>query len=856
MSGPSSQALWELFLDEASVRVERGLALLDEPEATSPEAQSRRLLGGLLATVAAEALLMGVEEVGLLAQELERAALRPGPAGALRAPLQLLDQALQQLRAPDASGAHLDPAPLRQAAQALREGAAPARPTAPPAAAESTSPAEEVWLPQVDEDLVEPFIEECGERIESLATHLVELETTQDPELVRTIFRDLHTLKGSSGFVGLARMNRLAHAAEDLVGEVRDGRCAADRSVTDALLAALDGLRAILDRAAARAPIDVPVDPLIARLRSPGRSEAEAAAPPPAPGPPAAEPAALTLRVDFDKLDHLLNLVGELVLGKAGVHDVLAALQRVIDELESRRRLGEGNGTRAGGRQVAGLLQLLESLTHDLEDGVGRLDMVSSELRDQVMKLRMVPIAGLFNKYRRVVRDLSHSLGKEVALEIRGADTELDKLLVERLDDPLLHLVRNAVDHGLELPDRRVAAGKPASGRVVLAAAHRGHQMVIEVSDDGAGIDAARVAAKAVDRGLVTADDLARMDRRQQLELIFTPGLSTSAEVTGLSGRGVGMDVVREAITELKGTIDIDSTPGSGTRFELRLPLTLAISNVLLCKAGGEVLALPIHAVKHTLMADPAQARTVAACPTLLLDQEVPLVDVAATLGLPHGERPPPFPVALVESVGGTFGLVFEELLGRQEIVIKSLGSLLERVPCCAGATLLGARCALILDVPALIRRALESPARRGARPGPAPVSPQSRPTVLVVEDSDTVREDLRRLLAAEGLAVHDARDGAAALTLAEQRRYDLVSTDVTMPGMDGYELCRRLRGLPLYEQVPIVMLTSRDQEIDRLRGFDAGVDAYLVKPIDRSEMIALVRRLLDRAASGEEAEP
>jgi CheY-like chemotaxis protein len=379
---------------------------------------------------------------------------------------------------------------------------------------------------------------------------------------------------------------------------------------------------------------------------------------------------------------------------------------------------------------------------------------------------------------------------------------------------------------------------------------------VIEVVDDGGGIEAERVGQKALDAGLIAEDELSRLDHHQVLELIFLPGLSTAGEVTRTSGRGVGMDVVREAIVGLKGSIEIESTPGRGTRFTLKLPLTLAISNVLLCHSGGQVLAVPIHAVKHTLMADPDQLRSVAAYPTLRLDEEIPLIDVAATLGLSPASSRGAFPIALVEALGGTYGLVFDKLLGRQEIVIKSLGSLIERVPCCAGATLLGERCALILDVPALIRRALESPAGLTVQEGPEPADQASRggPTLLVVEDSDTVREDLRRVLATEGYAVREARDGHEALELAARHRFDLVSTDVMMPGMDGYELCRRLRQLPAYDTIPIIMLTSRDQEIDRIQGFDAGVDAYLVKPVGRAEITAMVRRLLEASEKGEQA--
>jgi chemosensory pili system protein ChpA (sensor histidine kinase/response regulator) len=305
------------------------------------------------------------------------------------------------------------------------------------------------------------------------------------------------------------------------------------------------------------------------------------------------------------------------------------------------------------------------------------------------------------------------------------------------------------------------------------------------------------------------------------------------------------MDVVRNRIRALKGSIDIHSEAGAGTRFTLRLPLTLAISHVLLCRAAGQILAVPLHAVKHTLMAGDAEARQVAAYPTLRAEEEIPLVDVARVLELPGPPPAPPHPVALVEALGGTFGLVFDQLLGKQEIVIKSLGPLLERVPCCAGATLLGDRCALILDVPALVRRAVESPLAL------APEAPQpSVPSMLVVDDSDTIREDLRRLLTSAGFIVEEARSGAEALEMCRGRIYDVVSTDITMPGIDGYELCRRLRAIPGYDATPIIMVTSRDQEIDRIRGFDAGVDAYLSKPVDRQRMVKTARRLLETSTA------
>jgi len=570
-----------------------------------------------------------------------------------------------------------------------------------------------------------------------------------------------------------------------------------------------------------------------------------------------------TIRVDFDKLDRLLNLVGELVLGRDGLRGAIGALGAVTGELAGERTLARRAAagaapSRAGLHQLSDEIgrveRVLTDISHDLDQSTGRLDSISSELRDQVMRLRMVPIGGVFRKHVRTVRDLAATLGKRARLELTGEDTELDKLLVEALDEPLMHLVRNAVDHGLETPDAREAAGKPPEGAIRLSASHRGNQVVIRIADDGRGMSPARLKDRARERGIATEAELAAMDDRAALELIFRPGFSTAAQISEVSGRGVGMDVVRQTIvSRLKGVIDIDSTPGAGSTFTLRLPLTLAIIQVLLARAGGEIFAIPLDAVIRTLVIRPSEIRRVADREVLeVRGRHVALIRLAHVLEL-DGDDPADeqLHIVLTEQGGEVYGLACDHLVGKKEIVIKSLGELLAAVPCAAGATLLGERCALILDVPAVVQRALRQPARAAAPspPGPAPAAGAE---VLIVEDSDIVRESLRRLLAEAGYQVTVAPDGRAALELCKTRRFDLVSTDVMMPRMDGYELTRALRALPAYHDVPIVMVTSRGERIDRVRGFDAGVDEYITKPHDRQLLLRAVRKHLGRNGGGE----
>jgi chemotaxis protein histidine kinase CheA/ActR/RegA family two-component response regulator len=894
-------------------------------------------------SIASQSLLMGAEPVGRLALAVERVLeqiLAGEVLGELALPYvasacQTLVQAFEALASPDRSGARVEGLPLEAARYELetllpvpgrartaspaaggpdvpltslkrRGAAADAQAAAPPprpqpVAAATASAGESAgerareeapapWTPQVDDDMVDLFFAEVNDRLEALAIKLVDIEgRPDDVELLRDVFRDLHTIKGSSAMVGLRPMNDLAHAAEDLCGQLRDGKRRADRPVVDALLAALDSLRDIAGRASRRESISLDTAPLVARLRDPR------AAPAPAPPPPPADPGAAlsaasrqTIRVDFDKLDHLLNLVGELVLGRDSLRASIGSLSSLGSELSTDRQLARRlemmgdrrqvraaamSGARAAALRPAATAALgelreelgrvervLGDIAQELDGSSGRLDSVSAELREAVMRLRMVPVSGVMRKHHRTVRDLANSLGKRARVVLTGEDTELDKLLVEALDEPLLHLVRNAVDHGIEPPDARAAAGKPLEGTVHIRAAQRGNQVLIEVSDDGRGISPEVVRRRARERGLCPPEELDAMDEREVLELIFRPGFSTAEVVSDVSGRGVGMDVVRQTIvTRLKGSIDIRSTPGEGSTFRLILPLTLAITQVLLARAGGEVFAVPLDTVVRTLTCQADDVRLIQDREVLTVrDRQVPLIRLDEVLELSGGDMSAgDLCVILTEQAGDLFGLVCEGLLGKKEIVIKSLGDFLRAVPCAAGATLLGDRCALILDVPAIIARALAQrraggPAR-SRRDATAPAAAiAGAPHILLVEDSDVVRESLRRLLSEAGYRVTAARDGVEGLAEAEAQRFDLVSTDVMMPRMDGYELTRALRAAAEYRDVPIIMVTSRGERIDRVRGFDAGVDEYITKPHDRHLLLKAVARLLaERAARG-----
>ncbi len=925
--------LWDAFvtrgLDDSHVLVDSIAKLIGEElgRDSLPE------LAYISFSLASQALLLGAQDLGKLAAAIERCfgLLYDGevdPAQALpllAAGIETVDKAFAELEAADESGARIENTPLKAATYELETlfpipgslESAPSRAiaggpdvpigrlvrpkpavgisrvlrdqepdqshnpmlgTEPPAKLSS----EVAWHPELGDDMIDLFFLEVDDRIEALSAKLLEIEQRPgDVELLRDVFRDWHTIKGSSAMVSLEPMTQLAHAAEDLVGQLREGTRSATGPVIDALLAALDALREIASQAQNDRVIRLVLTPLYERLRQPevlAMANVVATPLPPqdtaddkAPAPSPRSSKRQTIRVDFDKLDSLMNLIGELVLGRDSLRGAVSALSALSGELAGEQQLSRI--LRKAERSEKGQLQVLSEelgrvervlidIFQELDNSSGRLDSISADLRDSVMGLRMVPVAGTLRKHHRTVRDLANSMGKRVTLQLQGEDTELDKLLVEAMDEPLMHLVRNAVDHGIEMPADREASGKSPEGTIHLRAMHKGNQVVIKIRDDGGGIDPERIKARAVERQLITPEVAASMSKKEILELIFHAGFSTAEVVSEVSGRGVGMDVVRQTIiNRLKGTIDIASELGTGSTFTLRLPLTLAIAQVLLARAGGETFAIPLDAVARTLVLpmtaiDRIQDREFVA----VKGEQVPLIRINRVLGLSvgHEDIARELRVVLCEHGESLYALAVEALIAKKEIVIKSLGDILEDVPCAGGATLLGDRCAIILDVGAVIRRAVQGSAGAGYGPPPAPRSDSQRSkdstdavpnpdsaSVLLVEDSEVVREALRRLLTQAGYRVVVANDGVEGLAAAKKEAFDLVSTDVMMPRMDGYELTRALRKTPEYRDTPIIMVTSRGERIDRVRGFDAGVDEYITKPHDRHLLVRTVKQLL-----------
>ena len=556
----------------------------------------------------------------------------------------------------------------------------PAGPAPAPRRLDCTDPAGcqdvSVLPAQADPELVRLFCEDAQDLLRGIEQGVLVLETNPaDPDTLATVFRAFHTFKGNAGILKLAAVQRLAHDVESLLDAARRGDRVLDREAIDVILAAADAFdrfvaemaRQVEGSGAGRS-LSLPVPAILAAVAT-----ILASPPVPAVPVPAAAAAGASIRVDTLKLDGLIDLVGELVIAQSMVVQ----------------------GTQAD-----------EPTDDHLARALGRLRGITSDLQRTAMSLRMVPIRGTFQKMTRLVRDAAAELGKDVKLVLDGEETELDRTVIEQIGDPLVHMIRNAIDHGIEPPAVRAAAGKPRAGTIRLSAFHQGGFVVVRIADDGRGLDPARIRAKAVERGLLGVD--AVLDDRDTLELIFAAGFSTAEQVTGLSGRGVGMDVVRRNIEGIRGKIEIESTVGGGTTFTIFMPLTLAIIEGLIVAVGEQRFVVPTLSVRESLRPLPADVSTVQGRGELVnvRGRLVPLLRLGPHVGVATRATTPADGIVVVVEAGQECrGLLVDDLLGKQEVVIKSLGETFAGRRGFAGAAILGdGRVGLILDTNALVR--------------------------------------------------------------------------------------------------------------------------------------------------------
>ncbi|GAC1668410.1 MAG: response regulator [Candidatus Acidiferrum sp.] len=819
---------------------------------------------------------------------------------------------------------------------------------------------------EVTDEILEFFQPEAEEHLQIVTDCLISLEGKNNPEEINKLFRAIHTVKGSAAQVGLKRLGAVAHRVEDLIGRLRDAEIEPSPEVIDLCLASVDtlkktlhrqwndesemraGIDSLLGRIAEFAPADTeglesiaaadsstgafngagsaPVAALVAN--KPGKQPASVGARSPA----GSAPNIKSVRIALDRLDRMMNTVGELVINRTRMVGRVAELEKLVDTLsfskerlqgkvaefqnkyefnrisssrnpsewspavapQRRTRAAAGDTSfwsdfselemdryddfnilsRSMGEisaDVNEVLSQLQGFIGRVEGDIDEFTKLAHHLQDEFTAARMVPIGTLYSRLSRAVRDAAKSAGKQVDLDLSGSDTELDNNIIQQISDPLVHLVRNSVAHGIEPSADRAATGKPVTGKVTLRAYHRGNHIYIEVQDDGRGIDYERVKQSAIERGLVSPETAGRLTERDMREMLFHPGFSTAPIKTELAGRGVGLDVVRANLNTLNGEIDIQSEPGLGTKFTLKVPLTLIISPALFVRCGGTSFGLPLAVVEEIRRLRADEIEDVGGkLLTKVRDVVTEVVRLDTYLGLPPLEPVNGYFRMVVANAGNRqIGLVVEEVIGKDEIVIKNLGEYLRRVKLFPGTTIApDGSLILLIDLNRIVatepseRRAIQATASaaRIFAPGSAAVAQGTIPmeaidrvqqerVVVVVDDSISVRKFVGRMLEKSGYRVKLAADGLEAAELVTQHGCHLVITDLEMPRMTGYELMVQLRQNAATRRIPVMVVTSRAGAKHRDRAIKEGASAFLTKPVQEDQLIAAVEQLLGREA-------
>ena len=772
-------------------------------------------------------------------------------------------------------------------------------------------------MPNVMKDLMAIFKAETEDHLTKLDNGLVELEKQPDNvELVSDLNRAVHTLKGSARVFGFSEIEDIAHRIEDIFEEVTGKRAVFGSFIAERIFKGLDAIRSILDRIVQEKEIDVDTSDICRELEAcisgtqgigtqskqergheteqevdatqfraaeiqekseqgkepeGGRKREEAVdriseVAAPRPSPQMEE----YIRVPLSRVDKLLYLVGEVVINKMKSSVVIAQtkrlsklgkeLQKSISSLSETIKKEfpsqDGEVTKLLS-QCDAQMQKLREHTLELYDHVStqgfHLDPVIDELQANMKKVKMLPLSTIFDGFPRMVRDIASQQGKEVHLVISGEETELDKKVLEGIKASLIHILRNCIDHGIEEPDVRVALGKPRHGTIKISAFHEADNVVITIEDDGRGIDIDQIKETALKKQLVSTYDLGEMTDKEILNVVFMNGYSTSPIVTDVSGRGMGLDIVKRDIANLKGRVILETQKDRETKFRLVLPLTIAIIQVLLVEVQNMVFALPILPITESVKVNTEDVSTIEGRMAIQFREHiVPLARLNEVLELPsareeEGKAKKELLVVIATSLDRQVGFIVDKIVGEEEVFTKSLGRHLGKVKNVSGAIIMPTgEVLVVLDIADLIAHsALNFRSVTGKRSAPEVKRKEKR--ILVVEDAFSTRELEKSILLTRGYLVDTAIDGLDALDRMTGTKYDLIVSDIEMPRMDGFELCRTLKKKEEYKDIPFVMVTALQKEEDKRRGMEVGAAAYIVKSaFEQTNLLDTIERLVD----------
>lgn len=762
-----------------------------------------------------------------------------------------------------------------------------------------------------DVELRNLFKTSSEEHLHNLENGLMQLEkNSQDQATLEEVLREAHTLKGDARMLGVNDIETLIHQIEDIFVAVKKQEQVLTPQLCESLYQGLDAMRKIVREAVTGVDSGVNVFYVLAQLMGANTDtsiedqealfepnteevdlfpdvtpllEADDLFPNLASSEPSAQDVATgessyqieTIRVEPQKLDTLMTQAGELSVTKLRIAYHLTEIEEIVtlydewsrdafvqrlalDNLEKTSANFSSNEQIHSHHQVEQRLDRLGILINRLKsqayEDTARLELVANELESGIRTLRLLPLSTVFNLFGRMVRDLASQQSKQINLVIEGGDTTADKRILEEMKDPLMHLIRNSIDHGIETPQEREKLGKPPIATIRLRGYYSGNSIGIEIVDDGRGLDTESIKRTALRRGVCSAEELAKMSIEQIQSLIFAPGFSTRTEVTELSGRGIGLDVVRAKVEQLKGAIAIESSQGLGCTFKLQLNTTLTTTHVLIVAVNNVSYAIPVDSVQTTLLVARQEIFAINSCQTIILDnQPVSVAWLTDLLQLPLTVPTSPkaadstakmLPCIVLQVGTERLGLLVDALVDQQIVVLKPQSKLLQRVRNVSGATILATEeVCTILNPQDLLKSVQKG---RGTTTSQQFLQELKKPVILLVEDSITIRTQVKRILEGAGYDVTAAVDGLDGFNKLKSRNFDAVVSDVQMPNLDGLALTAKIRQQKEYTELPIILVTTLADDEDKKRGADAGADAYLTKGnFDQKLLLDTLKKLI-----------
>ncbi|OQY27426.1 MAG: hypothetical protein B6244_10670 [Candidatus Cloacimonetes bacterium 4572_55] len=744
-----------------------------------------------------------------------------------------------------------------------------------------------------DKELRYLFQMESEEHLQSLDRGLLELEKNpRNQSILDDIFREAHSLKGSARMLGVVDMETIAHHFEDKLGQAKRGKIVLTSEMIDRLYSGLDAIQKLASEAVFGTPTDVDVERVLAELEGSKSKRAPVAQDETTVAPPDPEPLESPLekspvsdadtktdsgqyridaiRVKPKQLDALMTHAGELTVTKIRIARRPIQMEQALALWEELSQDSFFNNAQIRESSTSAALQqnqerwkqmgsLLNRLKNEFSEDATRLELVANSIEEGIRSVRLLPMSTILNLFPRMVRDMANKNGKDIDFLIQGGETSADKRILEEMKDPLMHLIRNAIDHGVETPLERKKLGKPTQATVCVKAYQTSTNVVIEISDDGRGLDLDAIKRKALHQGLIREEQLAQMTAEQIRPFIFHSGFSTSDFVTDVSGRGVGLDVVRANVECLKGTIQVESLPNKGAMFRIKLPITLATTRVLTVGINGKKYALPVEFVDTALLVNRASIFSIEGRETIVLENHA--ISVARLWDLlelsdessgefsgikqkENGNRQ--FPCIILKVTGDRLGIVVDELVDEQEIVLKPHSGILKRVRNVSGSTILGTGEVCMVLNPMDLMQSVQKNAIPVAAYEKMEEDTGKQQRVLLAEDSITTRTQEKRILEASGYQVTTAVDGMDAMNKLNVQSFDALISDIEMPNMNGLELTEKIRQNKKYNEMPVILVTSLTSEEDKHRGVEAGANAYITKgTFDQQALLDTLKRLI-----------